>query len=259
MKSFASAVLLATLASAENVFDLKDAMEKVIKKTDAGELLSQHTRMASSSAMVEENIFANHVERFISFPDDPTGQYRMTKHIENMTQKIAERKQKMAMSNGNNPVYTCSDREPDGSKHDSGAFFPTFAGEISTVAPTATYSGRCFQSIDFTFAKTSDTTFDVTMNLADPLTAFCHENIFFANTEIFHMESFFRKGTHTLHFNMPTADAQADVNYNGINMFAFCEDILGEIESLWNFAKCFVGGLSDHPKIPVIGSHTPEY
>lgn len=30
MKSFASAVLLATIASAENVFSLKDVMKKVI-------------------------------------------------------------------------------------------------------------------------------------------------------------------------------------------------------------------------------------
>jgi len=89
----------------------------------------------------------------------------MTQHIENMTKGIADRKQKMAMSNGNNPIYTCSDREPDGTKHDAGAWFPTFAGEISTANPTAHYAGRCFQSIDFTFAKTSDATFDVTLNL----------------------------------------------------------------------------------------------
>jgi hypothetical protein len=109
------------------------------------------------------------------------------------------------------------------------------------------------------FVKTSDTTFDVNVNLDKPKSAFCHDNIFFANTDIFHVESFFRKGSHTLHFVMATPDAQADVNFNGINMFGFCSGILGEIESLYNFAKCFVGGLSDHPKIPVIGSHVPPY
>ena len=58
---------------------------------------------------------------------------------------------------------------------------------------------------------------------------------------------------------MPTLDAQVDVDYNGINMFGFCSGILGEVESLWNFAKCFVGGLSDHPNIPIVGSHVPPY
>lgn len=87
----------------------------------------------------------------------------------------------------------------------------------------------------------------------------CHDNIFFANEEIFHMESFFRKGSHTLHFNMASVDSQADVNFNGINLYGFCSGILGEIESLWNFAKCFVGGLSDHTHLPIIGSHVPHY
>jgi len=222
-------------------------------------MISAETKLASSGAMVDEKVFENHVERHISFPHDPTGEYKQTRHIENMTKGIRDRKLKMAQSNGNTPIYTCSDREPDGTPHDAGAFFPTFAGEISVGNPTAHYAGRCFQSIDFTFAKTSDTTFDVVMNLQDKLNMTCHENIFFANTEIFHLESFFRKGSHTLHFNMPTADAQADVAYNGINMFAFCHDIVGEIESLWNFAKCFVGGTSDHPLVPVFGSHVPPY
>ena len=113
--------------------------------------------------------------------------------------------------------------------------------------------------MEFNFQKTSDTTFDVIVNLDNPKSTFCHDNVFFANTEIFHLESFFRKGTHTLHFKMATPDAQADVAFNGINVFSFCSGILGEIESLYNFAKCFAGGFSDHPKIPVFGSHTTPY
>ena len=55
----------------------------------------------------------------------------MTNWIENMTKGIQEHKEKMKMTNGNSPVYTCGDREPDGTVHDAGAWFPTFAGEVT--------------------------------------------------------------------------------------------------------------------------------
>jgi hypothetical protein len=83
--------------------------------------------------------------------------------------------------------------------------------------------------------------------------------VLFANTEIQHFEVFFFKGTHKLSFQMTTPEAQADVGYGGIKAFSFCDGMIGEIESIWNFAKCFVGGLSDHTKWPIIGSHVPPY
>ena len=58
---------------------------------------------------------------------------------------------------------------------------------------------------------------------------------------------------------MSTPEARADVGYDGIKAFGFCDGIVGELESFWNFAKCYLGGLSDHPKWPIIGSHVPEY
>ena len=58
---------------------------------------------------------------------------------------------------------------------------------------------------------------------------------------------------------MNTPEAQADVGYGGIKAFAFCNGIEQEVASLWNFAKCFLGGLSDHPHVPYIGSHVPNY
>ena len=42
-------------------------------------------------------------------------------------------------------------------------------------------------------------------------------------------------------------------------MFGFCSGIEGEIESLYSFAKCFLGGTSDHTHVPVFGSHVPPY
>jgi|Transcript_13030 hypothetical protein len=58
---------------------------------------------------------------------------------------------------------------------------------------------------------------------------------------------------------MLTPEAQADVGYGGIKAFSFCNGMVAEIESLWNFAKCYLGGLSDHTHWPIIGSHVPKY
>ena len=58
---------------------------------------------------------------------------------------------------------------------------------------------------------------------------------------------------------MTTPEAQADVGYGGIKAFGFCEGIEAEIESVWNYAKTFLGGFTDHPKWPIIGSHVPLY
>jgi len=46
---------------------------------------------------------------------------------------------------------------------------------------------------------------------------------------------------------------------SGLQVFNFCESAVDEIESLFNTLKMFIGGLSDHPDWPIIGSHVPEY
>ena len=58
---------------------------------------------------------------------------------------------------------------------------------------------------------------------------------------------------------MNSPEAQADVGYGGIKAFAFCENVIQDIESLFTTLKAFVGGISDHPHIPIIGSHVPPY
>jgi hypothetical protein len=99
----------------------------------------------------------------------------------------------------------------------------------------------------------------VLVTTAKPKQLLCNDVVLFANTEIQHFEVFFFKGSHKLSFQMTTPEAQADVGYGGIKAFGFCDGMIEEIESIWNFAKCFVGGLSDHTKWPIIGSHVPPY
>jgi len=58
---------------------------------------------------------------------------------------------------------------------------------------------------------------------------------------------------------MNTPEEQADVGFGGIKAFCFCEGVVASLESIWNSLKAFVGGISSHPKLPIIGSHVPEY
>lgn len=81
----------------------------------------------------------------------------------------------------------------------------------------------------------------------------------FANTEIQHFEYFAFSGTHKLTFEMNTPEAQADVGFGGIKAFAFCDSVVEDLESLFNTMKAFLGGLSDKPYLPIIGSHVPPY
>ena len=58
---------------------------------------------------------------------------------------------------------------------------------------------------------------------------------------------------------MNTPEKQADVGYGGIKVFAFCETIMQEFESIMTTLTAFIGGLSDYPRLPVFGSHVPGY
>ena len=63
------------------------------------------------------------------------------------------------------PIYTCGDRLPDGSPTTAGAFLPVFAGEFTPANPTGTFSGHCFETINFEFEQTSTTSFDLHLDL----------------------------------------------------------------------------------------------
>lgn len=80
-----------------------------------------------------------------------------------------------------------------------------------------------------------------------------------ANTEVFHIEDDLMRGNHKISLTMATPEAQADFAFGGIKVYMFCDGIVHEIESLLTTLECFVGGLSDHPKLPIIGSHVPPY
>lgn len=46
---------------------------------------------------------------------------------------------------------------------------------------------------------------------------------------------------------------------NGMETYMFCESLRDELLSVIQSLKAFVGGLGLHGKIPLFGSHVPEY
>ena len=59
------------------------------------------------------------------------------------------------------PHYTCATRGDT----EAGSFLPVFAAQLTEANPTATYEGACFEEIEFSLMKSSDTTFDINMHL----------------------------------------------------------------------------------------------
>uniref|UniRef100_A0A7S3MJI4 Uncharacterized protein n=1 Tax=Favella ehrenbergii TaxID=182087 RepID=A0A7S3MJI4_9SPIT len=160
---------------------------------------------------------------------------------------------------GESPTATCETRAPEESPSDFGMLLPVFAAEVSAANPKMTYKGRCFDEISFEYEALTETSFNVNVTTANPRSKLCKDVILFANTEIQHFEVFFFHGTHKLTFQMNTPEAQADVGVGGIKAFAFCENVIQDIESLFTTIKAFLGGISDHPHLPYIGSHVPPY
>ena len=157
------------------------------------------------------------------------------------------------------PVHTCADRSPESSDAAFFMFLPIFAAEVSEEHPTASFKGGCFEKITFQYEANDDTSFFIHVNTSNPKSPLCHDVILFANTEIQHFEVFFFHGTHKIKFVMNTPEKQADVGYGGIKAFAFCDNIVEDFQSIMTTLTAFIGGLSLHSNIPIIGSHVPGY
>jgi hypothetical protein len=260
MKSFALAAL-AGLASADAWFEMfrPDSLKDIPTDAPYGEAIHSNMRRTGFGTVVETDTYANNYsESFIKAPLLPWAVdfARHMETIENATQYHMDMK---AGKNNGSPGYTCANRNPYGDDTTGLALLPAYGGSINASNPTQTFQGTCFDEITMTYAQTSETTFDVTVETSNPTSKTCSDTVFFGNPEIQHVEIYFMHGTHTMHFEMNTKEAQDDMNFAGLHAFNFCETGVHEIESLWSTLKMFVGGLTDHPDWPVIGSHVPKY
>jgi hypothetical protein len=75
-------------------------------------------------------------------------------------------------------------------------------------------------------------TFDLTVNLENQRRFGCMETIFIANTEIYHIETFAKAGSHVLSFTIPDSYAREDFAFGGVKAYIFCEDLIKSVESV---------------------------
>merc|ERR1712013_838812 len=151
--------------------------------------------------LVEETIFDNdYVERVVTAPvyDYKYDYVQQTEHLQRATQFHKDFEE----GNAPSPIYTCDNREPDGTTKSVGAFLPVFAADISEANPKSTYEGKCFEEITFEYSKLSDTQFEVLVTTAKSKSLLCSDAILFANPEIVHPTILFFHGKHKFTFNM---------------------------------------------------------
>lgn len=74
-----------------------------------------------------------------------------------------------------------------------------------------------------------------------------------------HIKAFERTGVHVLNFKITSEEMRNDVAFSGIKVYLFCDGVKDEFVSIFHTLVLFLGGLSDHPHLPWIGSHTPPY
>jgi len=68
----------------------------------------------------------------------------------------------MKVSNQDEPIYTFSNRDPDGNPGSFGEFLPVFVSDLTATNSTYTYTiSKCFETVDFTFESVDETTFNV--------------------------------------------------------------------------------------------------
>lgn len=154
------------------------------------------------------------------------------------------------------PIYTCGDRFPV-DPTDAFAFLPVYNGAVGPNSPHVAFSGKCWD-FDITYEQVDESTFNLLITTSNRKSKTCSDNLFFANTEIRHIESFYFGGDHKITINIP-ANGQVDLNFGGLKIYHFCSGFKDEIESVFHTLEAFVGGVSDHPFIPYVGSHTPPY
>ena len=201
--------------------------------------------------ITEEREYENEIHKILTVPNLP---YVMdypaqTRHLEYLTKK--SKAAKLGTVPNDEPFYKCDERHQSDSQVFS--FLPAYNGFVSPSQPKASFTGACWD-FDVTYVPVDDTHFDLLITTSNRQSTVCSDNLFIANTEIKHIESFYFKGDHRLSFTIPL-NGQADLEFGGLKLYHFCSGFKGEIESVFHTLEAFVGGVSDHPFVPFVGSH----
>jgi hypothetical protein len=140
-------------------------------------------------ALVQTQVYGDRIIKTIAPPTEPyvLDYSQQAEAIIKLTDTIKAKK----VSNEDEPIYTCSNREPGADPSSFGQFLPVYVASLTPNSTTYTYTAsKCFDQMDFTFETVSESQFNVHVTTSGKKGLACKEAFFFANTEIYHPEIF---------------------------------------------------------------------
>lgn len=219
MKTFQAACIIAASASAQQFFEARVVADNTNERVP----LETEVFRNINGSLQEKNVYSDITESTITMPTKSfwTDPIQRTEHIKHLTSMIKNQKE-----SNDEPIYTCENRETPEDPTGFFDLFPVYVGEIETANPTVSYTdGRCFENISAEFEQTAVDAFDVTITVSGHKKLTCVERLLIANTEMFHMESFKKAGTHKMSFSMPTVVEQTDVGFGGVKIMMICDSV----------------------------------
>jgi len=141
-------VALLRLAHCEQMVDLRMPLEQRVSKTPYGAIVEDLTWHEES------------YETIVTFPKLPFSKdpSQQAEFLDRMVHRL---------NSNDQPIYTCGDRNLN--PVDPSFFFEFMPVYITSLTPTTnSYSytgGSCFETMDFSFAATSESNYEVTLNL----------------------------------------------------------------------------------------------
>jgi hypothetical protein len=148
---------------------------------------------------------------------------------------------------------------------DAGYFIPIFVADLNKTKETYTYTGGlCYQQITFSYdfgydAEGNVTNVTMTIDAKKPKSLLCKDWFFIGNTELYHVETILKKGSHKITWTNIDKDTLEDINFGGFKIYMMCEGFVDTFISVFKTLLCFLGGLGTDPNRKIYTSHVPPY
>jgi len=99
----------------------------------------------------------------------------------------------------------------------------------------------------------------MTIDAEKPKSLFCKDWFFIGNTELYHVETIFKKGKHNITFTNIDENTLKDIKFGGFKIYMFCDGFIDTFISAFKTLLCFLGGIGSDPNRKFITSHVPAY
>ena len=111
--------------------------------------------------------------------------------------------------------------------------FPAYKGKLQHVGDTLTFVNHCFQENTFTLINQSESSITVSITAANAISYFCNDIYLFFTSSIHQVKIIYFRGSSEVTISSLTPEQIMEINSNGIRIFAFCDDVLKSLASLY--------------------------